>query len=68
MYKNPVESRWKFISVGIAISLVVRTNNFVNFNEPNTPEVMGSFFGAAIGGALLGWVAWWIWSKNRKSL
>ncbi|WP_177307078.1 hypothetical protein [Pseudoduganella namucuonensis] len=54
MYKNPVESRWKFISVGIAISLVVRTSNFVNFNQPNTPEVMGSFFGAAIGGALLG--------------
>ena len=67
MSKDAVQSRWKFLAGGVMISLIVHANNFVNLNEPHNPEVIGSFFGAATGGAILGWAVWWIWSKTRKS-
>jgi hypothetical protein len=58
--------RWRFLLGGLVVSLGVRISNFVNSNEPATPEIIGSFFGAAMGGALLGWLVWWIWSLGKR--
>ncbi len=60
------QARWKFLLVATVISLVVRISNFVNRNELATPEVIGSFVGAAVGGLMLGWVVWWAWSSFKK--
>jgi hypothetical protein len=60
------QARWKFLLVATVISLVVRISNFVNRKELATPEVIGSFVGAAVGGLMLGWVVWWAWSSFKK--
>jgi hypothetical protein len=60
------QSRWKFLVGGVAVALVVRVNNFVSTNEAASAEVIGSFFGATLGGILFGWVVWWAWAKATK--
>ncbi|MES2260086.1 MAG: hypothetical protein V4724_16310 [Pseudomonadota bacterium] len=61
-----VQSRRKFLVGGACVALAVRINDFINLNEPASAQVIGSFFGAAAGGAILGWIAWWAWAKTKK--
>lgn len=61
-----VQSRWKFLVSGSCVALAVRGNNFINLNEPANAQVIGSFFGAAVGGTILGWIVWWAWAKTKK--
>ena len=64
--ESAYQARWKFLLVSLLIGLAVRTNNFVNGNESASPEVFGSFLGAATGGLIIGWIGWWAWSTSKK--
>jgi hypothetical protein len=60
------QSRWKFLVGGAAVSLLVRANSFINGSEPATAQVIGSFFGAILGGVLVGWIVWSVWASAKK--
>ena len=63
---NLAQARWRFVGVGSGLVLLTEVNHLVQNEMPFNETNIAMLFGAALGGAILGWVVWWLWAYIRK--
>jgi len=68
MSKIDLKAGWKFMLVGALVCVLARVFHIQYSRESIDLQVLLSFSGQILGGAIGGWVTWFAWEDRKKKL